>query len=272
MKEITDVKEVQAILKDGLRHFQEVCKENNLTYYLSNGTLLGAVKYRGFIPWDDDVDILMPREDYNRLMRLAEIDSENWELLSRERKYAWKVPFAKLSHKHTILKETSADFGCEMGINLDIFPLDNWVDNRILSRFQAVYCGLLRRFLSASLEKTFYTKRKGLKKWFLRLIWQVSHIFGTDFFRYHIEKEINRMKGKPSRFKGSVAWACYGRKERLPAKAFSGTKEVLFEGISLFAPCWAEYYLFSLYGNYKKEPPLEKQKTHHRFQIWKKEV
>ena len=71
MNEITDLREIQQVELGVLRHLDQVCRENGLHFFLSNGTLLGAVKYEGFIPWDDDIDVFMPRCDYDRLMRLS---------------------------------------------------------------------------------------------------------------------------------------------------------------------------------------------------------
>lgn len=85
MNEITDLREIQQVELGILRHLDQVCRENGLHFFLSNGTLLGAVKYEGFIPWDDDIDVFMPRCDYDRLMRLSGADSGPYRLLSQER-------------------------------------------------------------------------------------------------------------------------------------------------------------------------------------------
>ena len=81
MQEITDVKEIQGVLLDGLKYFKSICEKNNLKYFLSNGTLIGAVKYGKFVPWDDDIDVLMPREDYNKLLSLVDVNNDRYKLL-----------------------------------------------------------------------------------------------------------------------------------------------------------------------------------------------
>ena len=147
-----------------LVNFDSICKKNGLTYFLSNGTLLGAVKYQGFVPWDDDIDIFMPRRDYERLLKIEDFDEGPYELMAKERNSKWRVPYAKIKDKRTRVQETTADFGLGNGLSIDVFPMDNWGENKSKSLKKAKYCGLLRRFLTASLETKFTTPKTGIKK------------------------------------------------------------------------------------------------------------
>ena len=83
MKEIVEIREIQEIQLGALRHLKAICERHGLTFFLSNGTLLGAVKYKKFIPWDDDIDVFMPRKDYDRLTALSDIDSDVYRLFNR---------------------------------------------------------------------------------------------------------------------------------------------------------------------------------------------
>ena len=160
MNEITDLREIQQVELGILRHLDQVCRENGLHFFLSNGTLLGAVKYEGFIPWDDDIDVFMPRCDYDRLMRLSGADSGPYRLLSQERTPGWRLPFAKLCDLSTCKQETCADFGADIGLDVDIFPLDAWSGGAA----QARRCGLWRRGVSASIESRFLSPRTGWRR------------------------------------------------------------------------------------------------------------
>lgn len=270
MKQITDITVQQKILFEGLVHLDEICQKHHLRYFLCNGSLLGAVKYGRFIPWDDDADLLMPREDYEKLVHLAEVDSPDFRLLCRQREPGWKVPYAKLSHNHTIQKETTADFGCEIGINVDIFPVDEWAGGRRGARLQAAYCGLLRRFMSASMEESFFSPRTGLKRGILWCIWAFSRACGTEFFRKQVEAQRARGK-KDSPFRGCLVWAGYGAAELMPASQFECQSTVEFCNRSFTTFRDPDLYLRSLYGDYRQELPPERQKSNHALRVYWKE-
>ena len=272
MKQITNINEIQDILFQNLLNFKRICEKYQLKYYLSNGTLLGAIKYKGFIPWDDDVDVFMPRDDYERLMNISDFDTGRYELLSKQKNELWKLPFAKISDRRTIQKETSADFGLESGVAIDIFPLDNWSGSYHKSLLQAQYCGLLRRFYSASLESKFSSPKVGVKRMMLYMIWLFSHVCGTDYFYHRILNEIKKGKcQKLSQYKGCVVWSLYGKKEVIPQYVFEKTVNVLFRDEAFPAPAGYDKYLRSLYGDYSLDPPLDKQKSHHNIMVWWKE-
>lgn len=270
MKQIEDVKEIQRILFEILKFFRQVCQKNELTFYLSNGTLLGAVKYKEFIPWDDDVDIFMPRADYDKLMNLEDVDNGLYELLAKERNQLWNMPYAKLRDKRTILKETSANFGMENGIAIDIFPLDNWCGNKKKAILQAKYCGLLRRFLTASIEEKFTSAKKGVQRCILYLIWKYSRLRGTQVFYNKIIGEVCKGR-KNTEYKGCIAWSLYGEKEVISSAVFSESVDVMFCGEVFPAPIGYDMYLNNLYGDYFKDPPKEKQKSHHDIMVWWKD-
>ena len=127
MKELS-LQELKQIEFDILKMFDVFCKENNIRYFLSNGTLLGAVKYKKFIPWDDDVDLLIPREDYNRMISLFK-DDDRYQLFAYEKKQEFCYPFAKLCDMTTRKVEPGYNNGVELGVDIDLFPLDAWNDD-----------------------------------------------------------------------------------------------------------------------------------------------
>ena len=94
MNELT-LDELKGIEFDILKHFDAFCKEHNIRYYLAYGTLLGAIRYKKFIPWDDDVDVLVPREDYERLLKIYK-DNAQYKLYAFEKDGKFNCPYAKL--------------------------------------------------------------------------------------------------------------------------------------------------------------------------------
>ena len=127
MRELS-LQELKEIELEILKVFDAFCKENNIRYYLSHGTLLGAIRYKKFIPWDDDVDLLIPREDYNRMITLFK-DTDRYKLFAFEKYPEYRYPIAKLCDMTTRKVETGYNNGVELGVDIDLFPLDAWDDD-----------------------------------------------------------------------------------------------------------------------------------------------
>lgn len=271
MKELT-LAEIKATEINILRFFADFCAQNDISFFLSNGTLLGAVKYGGFIPWDDDVDVLVPREDYEKLLRIF-CDNERFALYSRQRCPAYRYPFAKLCDITTQLDEINVDNGIVLGINMDIFPLDSWAPGRAAAMRQARRNKLRTKCLGYSKTIRFVPGegRSGVGKWLRTAVHPVFRKFGPDLFCERMDREAKRY-GKRGRslYLGSIAWPAYETREVLDAQLFASAVEVTFEGRSYPAPVGYDAYLTSLYGDYRRDPPVEKQVTHHSFVARKK--
>ena len=121
MKELS-LQEIKEIELDILKMFHSFCIENNIKYYLSHGTLLGAIRYKKFIPWDDDVDLLIPRKDYDRMLSIFK-DNERYHLFAFEKDSKYSYPFAKLCDMTTRKDEFGYENGVELGVDIDLFRL-----------------------------------------------------------------------------------------------------------------------------------------------------
>ena len=271
MREITDVEEIQGVLLETLDYFKSFCQKNNLKYFLSNGTLLGAVKYNQFIPWDDDVDIMMPREDYDKLLSLSEIDNGTYKLMSTKTVLQWRMPYSKLSDMRTVLKEGEFDFGAEFGISVDIFPIDNWSDNKYIARAQALYCEILKRLLISSNDKCFSTPKKGVKKLILYAIYVTGKALGHKRIYRMITRRAEKSLSSKGKNVGCVVWTCHGSNGVLPADVFAQQKFMRFCNSEYPIPSGYEKYLDKLYGEWRKELPPDKQKSNHNIKVWWKD-
>lgn len=254
--------EIKAKSCEILQYFSCFCQVHNIRFYLSNGTLLGAIKYGGFIPWDDDIDVFIPRHDYDRFIEVYQ-DSHQYKLFSHEKNPKYKYPFAKLCDMDTLKIETNIDNGVQIGIGIDIFPLDSCSKHILLPNVQRK----IRRYqIGCILSK--YTSSKG-KPIYKRFVIFCCKVIGYDFFHRELEKIIKNEISLGTEYSGCLMWPIYGEREIISADVFSDVTEVEFEGKKYPAPIGYDIYLRSLYGDYEKDPPIEKQKSHHKYTAYR---
>ncbi len=266
MKELT-LKELKEIEFDILKMFDSFCKENNIKYYLSYGTLLGAIRYKKFIPWDDDVDLLIPREDYNRMISLFK-DTDRYRLFAFEKNQVYRYPFAKICDMTTRKVEFNYDNGVELGVDIDIFPLDAWDDDLAKAKKEAKYIKKNMSYLGlAKLKKP--DSVNPIKRFVKGIIMTFCKILGCRYFIKKILRASDKPEQKGSNYVGAKSWCVYGDRGIIPAEAFADSIEIEFEDEKFPAPIGYDTYLTCLYGDYMPEPPKEKQKTHHGFKAYR---
>ncbi len=268
MKEL-ELNELKDVALGTLRFFDNFCKENHIKYYLAYGTLLGAIRYKKFIPWDDDVDVLVPRPDYERLLKLYQNnDNDRYKFFAFENDERFCFPFAKLCDMTTRKIEVLPTKGLELGVDVDIFPLDAWDVDYEEAKKEAKRINKNMFWLNAS--KLSVPPAKNPLKW---IAWAGTIAVGKMFGSKHFVKNIIRKSKTPplegAKYVGSKSWCVYGAKGIIPAEAFADTVYVEFEGQMFPAPAGYDTYLTCLYGDYLPEPPIEKQKTHHTFKAYR---
>ena len=202
MKEL-GLLEIQKIEVDLLKVFAEFCKENNIRYYLSHGALLGAIRYKKFIPWDDDIDLLIPREDYDRMVSIFK-DSDRYHLFAFEKDSKYRYPFAKLCDMTTRKVETGYDNGVELGIDIDLFPMDTWDNDLQKAKKEAKQ--LLRNIFFLTLSK----KQKpdplvSPKRYVKAMVMLFSKLLGSEFFIRRIHNISRNTQQNGSRYVGCKA-------------------------------------------------------------------
>lgn len=252
MQEIRD-RELKLLIE-----FSKFCDKNNLIYVLAGGTLLGAIRHRGFIPWDDDIDVMMPRSDYNRLIALNNKTNElEIRTISNESSC---IPFAKVIDAKTMTSNEYAGIDNADSLWIDIFPIDglpcDW------KKVKKIYRDIkfLRKCHGVTLSKfgTGTTKVKSIGK---AILYVPLKIIGSFQFARWIDNYCQKIKFEESDYVGGISWG-YGPQERMPKKEWLERVKVEFEGHEFWAPgCW-DLYLRNLYGDYMKLPPEEKRITH----------
>ena len=259
MREISteELKRIQIEILDDVVAF---CKQHNLRYYLAYGTLLGAVRHGGYIPWDDDIDIHIPRPDYEKFLELYNSANSINQVVSHELEQSYRVPFAKVYRKGTIVKEFH--FKPDVfGVYIDIFPIDGLKDER-----QAHQCGEIRRYMHV--KNSIFTDKMTLAR---KIRLAITKIILLPVTLHKLQERIRKTATQRSYEESNLSFSSYSRlaaREIFPRAIFDGYKPVTFEGKEYRAPIDCDCYLKALYGNYMELPPKEKQISTHNSQAY----
>lgn len=245
-----------------LKYVAQICDENKLRYFLGGGTLLGAIRHKGFIPWDDDVDIMMPREDYNKLaMILKEDNNEKYKYLDYKNCNTYYYPFAKLIDKRTKIIEKENKEIEELGIYIDIFPIDEISDEeeediKLFKKYK-----IYDFMLSSYRLKKFKNKR--IIKYLLKIY---MNLFNND------KKILQKIEKLGQKYTNTNTVACisgrYFQKEIMNKDYIKTYSWQEFEGYKFKVPVGYHEYLKKHYGNYMELPPKEKQISNHDTEVY----
>ena len=266
-----DIRQIQRALLEMLKDFDSFCEKHGLRYVLCGGTALGAVRHKGFIPWDEDVDLAMPRADYDRFEKLfAEEFGAVYHLQSIHSSEVYDLPFMKIRKKGTRFLELFEPEPEHAGLFIDIYPLENVPDfapwrwlHGCISDFLHLCCSCVRMkvkkeryfayyddpaFLRIVKAKIFLGKCLGF--WDLNRWCRIADSWASKC-KNDQSKRVSFPGGRKHYF-GEL----FSRKSALPPR------KVAFEDISLAAMADPEEYLWALYGDYSVIPPAEKRERH----------
>ena len=256
--------ELKSVLLSILSYFDSFCAGRGIQYSLAYGTLLGAVRHKGFIPWDDDIDVLMTREEFERLRACASEMDGRYRLVCVPDAEDYTLPLAKLTDCETVIVQPTRSDTMTLGVNIDLFVLDDLPDGRLR---RALF--FLRLYLLQKLwEYAEYAPRrkKGLKRLLALALRGKARRYAL-----RLEKTAQKFSGRPVRDCGAVNFSVYKRSSgAFPKDRLRSYTTLSFEGreFSAFA-CWDEM-LRRQYGDYMQLPPPEKRVAHHSFEpYWK---
>ncbi|MEL5895758.1 LicD family protein [Bacteroides sp. GD17] len=262
-----DLRELQLRLSEMLSAVAKVCDENNIRYYLIGGTALGAIRHKGFIPWDDDIDVAMPRPDYERFLKISHLNlPEHYEVRNYKTHPEGHVyPWSKIENKRTtVVMNWHKYLNYAGGIYIDLFPLDGLPKNDFLRKvhLNTLFFFSKKIFGIAYVDPETFEGRF-LKRWIVKF-------FHRKNCRSILHFLIHSLLGLYHYDRCEWVANClgeYGFKEVMEKSIFGNFVNKEFEGSMYKIPEQYDLYLTRLYGNYVELPPADRRYSLHDFYV-----
>lgn len=273
MRELS-IQESQAVALEILKVITDVCETNHYRYYLMYGTLIGAVRHEGFIPWDDDVDIMMPRPDYVKLLKYLSDNISQYKYLqifNPEVCPEYPYMITRISDdRYKIVMENEKEYG--MGVFIDIYPFDGLGN----TKEEALKFGLKGDRLSSMcyqatrIRCAVETTTSRLRRMIKFPVFLIAKACGKNFFQSRLKKLENVKAYDTSTYVGCIVWLSGGMKDIFQREWFSGYKMHPFGKYEFRIPEQYDVILRHIYNDYMKLPPENERVGHHYYCVYKK--
>lgn len=243
-----------------LHKVHEFCEANNIKYSLAYGSLIGAVRHQGYIPWDDDIDICMLREDYNKFISSFNKSIDGFKVRALETDDNYPFPYAKIESLDTRIEEES-NVDIQIGVNIDVFPIDGIVDNKQAQK--KFYKKLKRKHWIYILKIVKIESNRNVLKNFILLLAQIFLYFvPLRKLSENIDSFIDK-NNNTSQMLCEQELCVYGLRSCFPRSCMKSYQKMKFEDGEFYVMNGWHQYLSNVYGDYMKLPPKDKQVTHH---------
>lgn len=271
IKDALNIEEVQQVALGVLSNIHQICEKQGLRYMLAYGTLIGSIRHKGFIPWDDDIDILMPRPDFDKLVNYYNThDTGPFKLMNIDNSEGYPYFNTRICDSRTYI-DVANESPYGMGVFVDVCAMDGLGNNKknaikIMSKSKKL-CSLM--FLAT--RKKFH---KGLTKGIIKLILKVpafflAHFLGRDYFVRQMNNLLINCDYDNSEYVGCLVWSTYKpEKEVLRKEWIEATVKTDFENKSFFISSYYDDILTQLYGDYMKLPPKKERIYHHLYKAY----
>lgn len=251
---------LQNIILNIMKFIHDLCERHQIEYYIIGGTALGAVRHGGFIPWDDDLDIAMTRENYDKFIQVCQEELDSDDFFLQIGRKDWPLYFSKLRLKGTLFDEDVAvDEGAKenRGIFVDVFPLDN-ASNHQLGRLWQYVCSKL--LIADCMKKRRNYQAKGFLK---KVIMVVSFPLKQAKIRQFFYRQVTKYKNRKTSYIGDFFEITRLQDASYPQPLWGKPQKITFEKIELYGPEKMHEYLSTYFGNYMQLPPVEKRVCGH---------
>lgn len=263
------IKDLHKTILDVMDEIHRLSEKHDIHYVLLAGSMLGAIRHDGFIPWDDDLDIGMPRADYDRFKRLLQTElSEDFFYIDMYNHPQYGLPFIKVMKKNTEVQEQSAPKDIEnYGVYVDVFPFDVSPKSMELCKAHERQFNWYQKLLLARKKYRLDLEKRPVKRFIYFMVRLVSYIYAEDKLKTKLElsmQKYNQLKEFDHyvNLGGSYPY----HKERVEKKWLEDRKLYPFEGREYYGTVHVEDYLSHLYGDYMQLPPVEEQVPRHSFE------
>lgn len=275
MREITEINEIQAISLNILKFLKDICENNGLKYYIAYGTLIGAIRHHGFIPWDDDIDVLMPRNDYYKLIEILKTVSHSYyKLISFETEKNFTAPLPKIIDTRTLLIQKYGYIEkIALGVYIDIFILDG-VGNTYDEAIKYYKWGdLLLKHWERADKMLFLPNSNNRIKDILRWIRNSpDKVMGISYYLKKLKEHCEKKDYNSSKYVSTMSLRSVNKPKKnvLLKSDFGKGIKVEFEDCLFNAPDNYEKLLKTWYEDYMEIPPIEKRVSDHKYNAyWK---
>lgn len=254
-----ELRKVQLIQLEMLIEVDRICKKCNINYNIIAGTLLGAVRHKGYIPWDDDADVAFLRPEYEKFRKACktELDHKRFYFQDNRNTKGYRWGYGKVRRKGTVfMRENQEHMPYEQGVFIDIFPLDN-VPNGYPSRIlHNIHCFCIRKILWAEVGK------RADQSMFMRAWYSLLSRIPLEMVYRHYYRFMNRWNRKETKWVRILTFPTPNRTYGYRKEWYQNSTDYLFEGAKLQGIKDYDTYLSFKFGNYLELPPVEKRKVH----------
>lgn len=253
------LRKIQMVQLELLQEVDRICKKCDIRYNIIAGTLLGAIRHNGYIPWDDDADVALLRDEYEKF-RVAcetELDTTRFYFQDHRNTLGYRWGYGKLRRKDTLfLREFQEHMPYEQGIFIDVFPLDAVPDNYILRSVKNFECFCIRKVLWSEVGRI--ADKSAVKRAWFHLLAKIPEKWVFDYYN----RVIRNAHKQDSKWVRILMFPTPNKEWGYLRKWYEDSTDIVFEGVTFQGIQAYDEYLSFKFGNYMELPPEDKRKVH----------